>query len=98
MCRLWRFEVVAEREARFVAAYAGRRLGAAVRDRPRLHPHRAVARRGRHLPDRRSLGNRSQAFERFQAEPGEALSRGSTPSLEGMAGIESFLGAFDLVD
>lgn len=95
--RLWKFEVPAETEGRFLAAYRGdgdwaKLFGTAPgfirtdlwRDEKGAY---VTADHWRSLAD----------FEGFQADQGEEYRR-LDAELEGVAGIETFLGAFDLVD
>ena len=95
--RLWTFEVPAETEDRFVAAYKSdgewAKLFAAAPGFIRTELWRSGE--GLYLTADywRSLGD----FEVFQASLGEAY-RKLDEELEGVAAIESFVGAFDLAD
>lgn len=95
--RLWTFEVPAETEDRFVAAYKSdgewAKLFAAAPGFIRTELWRSGE--GLYLTADywRSLGD----FEAFQASLGEAY-RKLDEELEGVAGMESFVGAFDLAD
>jgi heme-degrading monooxygenase HmoA len=95
--RLWTFEVPAEAEERFVAAYkpdgAWAQLFATAPGFIRTELWRADD--GLYLTADywRSLAD----FEWFQANLG-ARYRQLDVELEGVAGIETFVGAFDLVD
>ena len=95
--RLWRFEVPAEQERRFIAAYKSdgdwARLFASAPGYIRTELWRDES--GAYLTA--DHGQSLDAFEQFQASHGEAYRRLDT-ELEGVAGIETFLGAFDLVD
>lgn len=95
--RLWKFEVPAETEDRFVAVYKGdgdwAKLFATAPGYIRTYLWRDG--QGAYLTADywRSLAD----FEQFQANQGEDY-RQLDAELEGIAGIETFLGAFDLVD
>ena len=95
--RLWRFEVPPETEARFVAAYKSdgdwARLFATAPGFIRSELWRETD--GTYLTA--DHWESAGAFERFQVESGDAYRRLDT-QLEGISGIETFLGAFDLVD
>ena len=95
--RLWRFEVPPETEARFVAAYRSdgdwARLFAAAPGFIRTELWRAAD--GTYLTA--DHWESAAAFDRFQAATGDAY-RKLDAELEGIAGIETFLGMFDLVD
>ena len=95
--RLWRFEVPREAEDRFVAAYGidgdWAKLFAAAPGFLKTELWRQED--GAYLT---ADHWRSKAdFERFQAELGDEY-RTLDSELEGISGIETFLGAFDLVD
>ena len=81
--RLWRFVVPADREARFIAAYGPQGDWARLfREAARLLAGRAVARRGRQLPDRGPLAEQ----RRLRSLPGQVWARAtmrSTPSSKG---------------
>lgn len=95
--RLWRFEVPPDTEARFVAAYKPNgpwaRLFATAPGFIRTDLWRET--HGTYVTA--DHWESAAAFERFQAESGDAY-RQLDAELEGVAGIEHFLGAFDLVD
>ena len=95
--RLWRFAVPAGTEQRFVAAYKSdgdwARLFAAAPGFMRTELWREAD--GTYLTA--DHWESAAAFERFQADVGEAY-RQLDDELEGIAGIETFVGAFDLVD
>jgi heme-degrading monooxygenase HmoA len=95
--RLWRFEVPVEHEERFLAAYRPdgdwARLFASAPGFIRTELWRDDSGAYLTADHWQSL----EAFERFQASQGEDYRR-LDAELEGVAGIESFLGAFDLVD
>ena len=94
--RLWRFEVTPDREAEFVAAYRAdgdwaRLFGAApgfIRTE--------LWREGDGVYLTADHWQSVQAFEAFQSGHREAYRR-LDAQLEDVAGIETFLGAFDLV-
>lgn len=95
--RLWKFEVPEETEERFIAAYRSdgdwARLFGTVPGFVRTELWRdgdGVYMTADHWE---SIG----AFEAFQATLGDEYRR-LDAQLEGIAGIETFLGAFDLVD
>ena len=95
--RLWRFDVPAQTEARFVAAYKSdgdwARLFATAPGFIRTELWREAD--GTYLTA--DHWESAAAFENFQAGSGDAY-RQLDARLEGIAGIETFLGAFDLVD
>ena len=95
--RLWRFEVSPETEERFVAAYRSggewARLFGTAPGFIRTDLWRE--REGIYLTA--DHWESAEAFERFQAESGDAY-RQLDAELEDIAGTETFLGAFDLVD
>jgi len=95
--RLWRFAVPSDADVRFVAAYKSdgewARLFAAAAGFIRTDLWREAD--GTYLTA--DLWESAAAFERFQAESGDAY-RQLDAQLEGIAGIETFVGAFDLVD
>ena len=95
--RLWRFEVPAETEERFLAAYRSdgdwARLFATAPGFIRTE----LWRDGDGIYLTADHWDSVEAFERFQAGRGAAY-RELDGKLEGVAGIETFLGAFDLVD
>ena len=94
--RLWKFGVPAEMEDRFVKAYKSdgdwARLFASAQGFIRTelwHGPDGIYMTADHWE---SL----EAFERFQERQGEDYRR-LDAELEGVAGVETFLGAFDLV-
>ena len=95
--RLWRFEVSPETEEQFLAAYR------ADGDWARLFAiepgfiRTELWRDGDGIYLTADYWQSVEAFERFQAGQGEAYRKLDT-ELDGIAGIETFLGAFDLVD
>jgi heme-degrading monooxygenase HmoA len=95
--RLWRFEVPTDTEALFVAAYKSdgewARLFATAPGFIRTDLWREAD--GTYVTA--DHWESATAFERFQAASGEAY-RQLDAQLEGIAGIETFVGAFDLVD
>jgi heme-degrading monooxygenase HmoA len=95
--RLWRFEVPPETEARFVAAYKSdgdwARLFATAPGFIRTDLWREAD--GTYVTA--DHWESAAAYGRFQTESGDAY-RQLDAELEGVAGIETFLGAFDLVD
>lgn len=95
--RLWTFEVPAEAEEQFVAAYksdgAWAKLFAAAPGFIRTELWRASD--GLYLTA--DYWRSATDFDGFQSSLGEAY-RKLDLELEGIAGIESFVGAFELVD
>jgi heme-degrading monooxygenase HmoA len=95
--RLWRFEVAPESEDRFIAAYSSdgdwARLFATARGFIRTE----LWRNGDGIYLTADHWESVEAFEHFQAGHGEEYRR-LDRELEGIAGLETFLGAFDLVD
>lgn len=95
--RLWRFEVPAETEDRFLGAYRSNgdwaKLFATAPGFVRTELWRSDD--GSYLTADR--WHSLEAFEAFQANQGEEYRRLDS-ELEGIGGIESFLGAFDLID
>ena len=95
--RLWRFEVPEATEDRFVAAYKSdgdwARLFAAAPGYLRTE----LWRDGDGIYMTADHWESVTAFEAFQASLGDEYRR-LDAELEGIAGIETFLGAFDLVD
>jgi heme-degrading monooxygenase HmoA len=93
--RLWRFELAPDAEQRFVKAYGSggdwTRLFATAPGFIRTE----LWRDGDAIYLTADYWESAQAFERFQAESGESYRR-LDAELEGLAGIETFLGAFDL--
>lgn len=95
--RLWKFEVSAETEERFIAAYRSAgpwaELFATAPGFIRTELWRNAD--GSYLTA--DHWESLEAFERFQAERGDEYRR-LDAELEGVAGTETFLGAFDLAD
>jgi len=95
--RLWRFQVPAGQEERFLAAYKSdgdwARLFASAPGFIRTELWRDGSGAYLTADHWQSLDD----FERFQASQGEDYRR-LDAELEGVSGIETFLGAFDLVD
>ena len=95
--RLWRFEVPADQEQRFLPAYRSdgvwARLFATAPGFIRTELWRDQS--GAYLTA--DHWESLDAFERFQASHGEDYRR-LDAELEGIAGTETFLGAFDLID
>ena len=95
--RLWRFEPPAAAEERFVAAYKSdgdwARLFASAPGFVRTELWRSSDGAYLTADHWRSV----EDFERFQANQGEEYRR-LDAELEGVAGSETFLGAFDLAD
>ena len=95
--RLWRFEVAPDAEGRFVEAYGSRGGWARLFATAPGFIRTELWRDGDGIYVTADYWDSARAFERFQAESGDAYRR-LDAELEGMAGIETFLGAFDLVD
>lgn len=95
--RLWKFEVPAEVEGRFVAAYrsdgAWARLFASAPGFIRTELWRGEDGSYLTADHWRSVDD----FEQFQANQGDEYRR-LDAELEGVASTETFLGAFDLAD
>ena len=95
--RLWQFKVSPEMEERFVAAYRSDggwgQLFATAPGFIRTDLWREAD--GTYVTA--DHWESAAAYERFQAHSGDAY-RQLDVELEGIAGIETFLGAFDLVD
>jgi len=95
--RLWRFEVLPATEERFLTAYGlngdWAQLFAAAPGFLRTE----LWRDGDGIYLTADHWESVEAFERFQAEQGDEYRR-LDAQLEGIAGIETFLGGFDLVD
>ena len=95
--RLWRFEVAPDTEARFIAAYKSdgdwARLFGTASGFVRTDLWRETD--GTYVTA--DHWESAAAFERFQAESGDAY-RQLDSELKGIAGSETFLGAFDLVN
>lgn len=95
--RLWRFEVSPETEARFLAAYGTEGDWARLFATEPGFIRTELWRDGDGIYLTADHWESVAAFERFQAGQGGAYRR-LDAELEGIAGIESFVGAFDLVD
>ena len=95
--RLWRFDVPADTEQRFIAAYRPdgdwARLFAIASGFIRTELWRAED--GSYLTADHWLSVAD--FDRFQSSQGDTY-RQLDIELEGIAGTETFIGAFDLVD
>jgi heme-degrading monooxygenase HmoA len=95
--RLWKFEVAPEHEDRFVAAYRSdgdwAKLFAAAPGFIRTD----LWRDGDGIYLTADHWATVMAFEQFQATQGDEYRR-LDAELEGISGLETFLGAFDLVD
>jgi heme-degrading monooxygenase HmoA len=94
--RLWRFEVPEEHEARFIAAYRSDGDWAKLFSTAPGFIRTDLWRDGDGIYLTADYWQTVREFERFQAGQGEAY-RQLDADLEGIAGIETFLGAFDLV-
>jgi heme-degrading monooxygenase HmoA len=94
--RLWRFDVPSEKEARFVAAYKSDgdwvRLFATDPGFIRTDLWREAD--GTYVTA--DHWESAAAYERFQAGSGDAY-RQLDAELEDIAGVETFLGAFELI-
>jgi heme-degrading monooxygenase HmoA len=95
--RLWRFEVPEEQEARFVSAYRSDGDWAKLFATAPGFVRTELWRDGDGIYLTADYWDSVMAFETFQATLGEEYRR-LDAELEGVAGIETFLGAFDLVD
>lgn len=95
--RLWQFEVPAEREAKFVAAYKSDGDWARLFETAPGFIRTELWRDGDGIYLTADHWRSFQDFERFQADRGDAY-RQLDAELEGLALAESFLGAFDLID
>lgn len=95
--RLWRFNISAESEQRFVAAYRSdgdwAKLFATAPGFIRTELWHAEDGSYLTADHWNSLGD----FERFQANLGDEYRR-LDEELEGVSGVETFIGAFDLAD
>jgi heme-degrading monooxygenase HmoA len=95
--RLWQFEVAPDNEQRVLAAYSSdgdwARLFATAPGFIRTE----LWRDGDGIYLTADYWTGAQAFERFQAGQGDEYRR-LDAELEGVSGIETFLGAFDLVE
>jgi heme-degrading monooxygenase HmoA len=95
--RLWRFEVAAEKEEKFVAAYRSDGDWAKLFETAPGFIRAELWRDGDGIYLTADHWESVTAFEAFQASLGDEYRR-LDAELEGIAGIETFLGAFDLVD
>ncbi len=95
--RLWRFEVPADREAQFVAAYRSDGDWAKLFSTAPGFLRTELWRDGDGIYLTADYWQSVEDFERFQAEQGDEYRR-LDAALDGIALAETFLGAFDLVD
>ena len=95
--RLWRFEVPEGQEAKFLAAYRSDGDWAKLFMAAPGFIRTDLWRDGDGVYLTADHWESVTAFEGFQASLGEEYRR-LDAELEGVAGIETFLGAFDLVD
>lgn len=95
--RLWKFEVPAESEDRFVAAYRGDGDWAKLFATAEGYVRTDLWRAGTAVYLTADYWATVEDFERFQATQGDEYRR-LDAELEGVAGAETFIGAFDLVD
>jgi len=95
--RLWRFEVPPETEDRFLAAYRSDGNWARLFATAPGFMRTDLWRDGDGIYLTADHWKSVTDFEAFQASLGDAY-RLLDSELEGVAGIETFLGAFDLVD
>ena len=95
--RLWQFEIAAEKEERFVAAYGPSGGWARLFATAPGFIRTELWRDGDGIYLTADHWDSFEAFERFQATQGEEYRRLDT-KLEGLALAETFLGAFDLID
>ena len=95
--RLWRFEVAPEHEERFVAAYKAEGDWAKLFAMAPGFIRTELWRDGDGIYMTADHWESATAFESFQAMLGHEYRR-LDAELEGIAGIETFIGAFDLVD
>lgn len=95
--RLWQFEVPEEQEAKFVSAYRSDGDWAKLFGTAPGFIRTELWRDGDGIYLTADHWESVLAFEQFQAGKGEEYRR-LDAELEGVAGIETFLGAFDLVD
>lgn len=94
--RLWRFEVPEEQESKFVAAYRSDGDWAKLFKTAPGFVRTELWRDGDGIYMTADHWESVTAFEAFQASHGEEYRR-LDAELEGVAGIETFLGAFNLV-
>jgi heme-degrading monooxygenase HmoA len=95
--RQWQFEVAAEQESRFVAAYGPNGDWARLFATASGFIRTELWRNGDGIYLTADHWESFEQFERFQASHGEQY-RLLDARLEGLALAETFLGAFDLVD
>jgi heme-degrading monooxygenase HmoA len=95
--RLWKFEVAPENEERFVAAYRSDGDWARLFASSPGFIRTELWRDGDGIYLTADHWQSAEAFERFQADFSTEYQRLDL-ELEGIAGIETFLGAFDLTD
>ncbi len=95
--RLWKFEVAPEKEERFVAAYSSDGDWTKLFARSPGFSRTELWRDGDGIYLTADHWQSAEAFERFQADFSTEYQRLDL-ELEGIAGIETFLGAFDLTD
>lgn len=95
--RLWRFEVPPGHEPRFLAAYGSDGDWARLFGTAPGFIRTELWRDGDGIYLTADYWQSVQAFEAFQATCGNEYRR-LDAELEGVAGIETFLGAFELVD
>lgn len=95
--RLWKFEVSEEQEPKFVSAYRSDGDWARLFALSPGFIRTELWRDGDGIYLTADHWESVTAFEAFQASLGEEYRR-LDAELEGVAGIETFLGAFDLVD
>lgn len=95
--RLWRFEVPEAEEERFVAAYRADGDWARLFSAAPGFIRTELWRDGDGVYVTADYWDSVTSFEGFQASLGEEYRR-LDAELEGVAGIETFVGAFDLVD
>ena len=95
--RLWRFEVPPGTEARFLTAYKSDGDWAKLFATAAGFIRTDLWRDGDGIYVTADHWESVEAFERFQAGQGDEYRR-LDAELEGIAGIETFLGGYDLVD
>lgn len=95
--RLWRFQVPVETEERFVAAYKGDGVWATLFATADGFIRTDLWRAGDGAYLTADYWNSAADFERFQADRGDEYRQLDT-KLEGVAGIETYIGAFNFVD
>jgi heme-degrading monooxygenase HmoA len=94
--RLWRFEVPPESESKFLSAYNADGDWARLFAKAAGFIRTELWRDGDGIYLTADYWESITAFEAFQASLGEEYRR-LDAELEGIAGVETFLGAFDLV-